>query len=52
MDSSDIRNAVDIFQQLRISTYDCVHLAVMKHAGITNIISADRSVAVKALEEN
>ncbi len=42
MESSDIRNAVDIFQQLRISPYDCAHVAVMKHAEITNIISADR----------
>ncbi len=42
INSSDIRNAVDMFQRLRISPYDCAHLAVMKHAEITNIISADR----------
>ena len=42
MDSSDIRNAIDIFHRQRISPYDCAHVAVMKHAEISSIISADR----------
>ena len=43
IDSSDIRNAVDIFHKHRISPYDCAHVAVMRHAKIRNIISADRN---------
>lgn len=42
VESSDIRNAIDIFHRHRISPYDCAHVAVMKHAEIKNIISADR----------
>lgn len=42
MDGSDIRNAIDIFHRNRISPYDCAHVAVMKHAEISSIISADR----------
>ncbi len=42
MDSSDIRNAIDMFHRYRISPYDCAHVAVMKHAEIKKIISADR----------
>ena len=42
IDSSDIRNAVDISHKHRIGPYDCAHVAVMRHAKIRNIISVDR----------
>ena len=42
MNSSDIRDAIDIFHRHHISPYDCAHVAVMKRAEIKNIISADR----------
>jgi len=42
VDSTDMRNAINIFNDSRISPYDCVHIAVMEKAGIEEIISADR----------
>jgi len=42
IDLSDIRSAIDIFDEFRISPYDCVHAAVMKRTGTHNIISADK----------
>lgn len=41
-DSLDVRNAARIFDEFRISPYDCVHAAVMRKAGIVDIISADK----------
>jgi len=38
----DVRNALRLFDEFGISPYDCVHVAVMKRAGITQIISADK----------
>jgi len=40
--STDVRAAADIFENTRISPYDCVHVAVMKREGIIEMISADR----------
>jgi predicted nucleic acid-binding protein len=42
VDGSDIRNAIDFFHRHRISPYDCAHVAVMKRAEVSSIISADR----------
>lgn len=42
VDSLDVRTAVNMFEEFRISPYDCVHAAVMKKAGVVDIISADR----------
>ena len=42
VDSLDVRAATSIFSEFRISPYDCVHAAVMKKAGISEIISADK----------
>ncbi|MEM2368036.1 MAG: type II toxin-antitoxin system VapC family toxin [Candidatus Bathyarchaeia archaeon] len=42
VDPLDVRIAVQIFDEFRISPYDCVHVAVMKKAGIEEIISADK----------
>jgi len=42
VDSLDVRNAASIFDESRISPYDCAHAAVMKRVGIINIISADK----------
>jgi len=42
VDSLGVRNAVGIFDEFRIGPYDCVHLAIMKDAGIADVISADR----------
>lgn len=42
VDSLDVRTAAGIFDEFRISPYDCVHAAVMKKAGIVDIISADK----------
>lgn len=42
VDSLGVRNAIGIFDEFRISPYDCVHVAVMKETGIANVISADR----------
>jgi predicted nucleic acid-binding protein len=40
--SSDVRNAIETCQRLNISPYDCAHVAVMQHARIRKIISADK----------
>jgi len=42
VDSTDVRNAINIFNDARISPYDCVHVAVMRRVGIGEIVSADR----------
>lgn len=42
VDPLDVRNAASIFDESRISPYDCAHAAVMKKVGIINIISADK----------
>ena len=42
VDSIDVRTAAGFFDEFRVSPYDCVHAAVMKKAGIVDIISADR----------
>jgi len=42
VDPLDVRNAVEIFDEFRISPYDCTHAAVMRKAGTNKIISADR----------
>jgi len=42
VDSLDVRTAAGIFNEFRISPYDCVHAAVMRKAGIVDIISADK----------
>ena len=42
VDSIDVRTAASIFDEFRVSPYDCVHAAVMKKAGVVDIISADR----------
>jgi len=41
VDSIDVRTAISIFDEFRVSPYDCVHAAVMKKAGVIEIISAD-----------
>jgi len=42
IDSTDVRSAMMIFDEFKISPYDCVHASTMKRAGITSIISADK----------
>jgi len=42
VDSLDVRTASNIFNEFKISPYDCVHAAVMKKTGIVDIISADK----------
>jgi len=42
IDPLDVRTAANIFNEFRVSPYDCVHAAVMKKAGIVDIISADK----------
>lgn len=42
VDSTDVREGAGIFDRFRMSPYDCVHVAVMKRAGIKEIVSADR----------
>jgi len=42
VDSIDVRTTANIFNEFRISPYDCAHAAVMKKAGIVEIISADK----------
>ncbi|MEM2947848.1 MAG: type II toxin-antitoxin system VapC family toxin [Candidatus Bathyarchaeia archaeon] len=42
VDPLDVRIAAQIFDEFKISPYDCVHVAVMKKAGIEEIISADK----------
>jgi|GEM_PF-442414 predicted nucleic acid-binding protein len=36
-----LHEALDIFQRLKISPYDCAHLATMKELGLRRIVSAD-----------
>ncbi len=42
VDSLDVRTAARIYDEFRVSPYDCVHAAVMKKAGVDEIISADK----------
>jgi uncharacterized protein len=42
MDASDVREAAELFEQVEINPYDCLHAAVMKRYNLTQIISADR----------
>ena len=42
VDSIDVRTAAGIFDEFRVSPYDCVHAAVMKKAGVVEITSADK----------
>ena len=42
VDPLDVRNAMEIFNEFKISPYDCTHAAVMRKAGTNKIISADR----------
>ena len=42
IDSLDVRTAATIFDESRISPYDCVHVAIMKKAGIVHMLSADK----------
>jgi len=42
VDQFDIRNAASIFDEFKISPYDCVHIAVMRRVGVNEIISADK----------
>lgn len=42
VDSLDVRTAARIYDEFRVSPYDCVHAAVMKKAGTVEIISADK----------
>jgi len=42
VDPTDVRNAMEIFDKFRISPYDCTHVAIMKKAETSNIISVDR----------
>lgn len=42
VDPMDVRTASRIFDEFRISPYDCAHVAVMKKASIDEIISADK----------
>jgi predicted nucleic acid-binding protein len=41
VDSLVIRDAVSVFEEVEISPYDCVHLAMMKRLGVNKILSAD-----------
>ncbi|MDH7477694.1 MAG: type II toxin-antitoxin system VapC family toxin [Candidatus Bathyarchaeota archaeon] len=42
VDSLDVRTAARVYDEFRISPYDCVHVAIMRKAGINEIISADK----------
>ena len=42
LDEIDVRNAIEISENFKISPYDSVHVAIMKKAGVTQIISADK----------
>lgn len=42
VDAIDVRNAAEIFDEFKISPYDCVHVAVMKKAGVVHILSTDK----------
>jgi len=42
IDPLDTRKAAEIFDEFRISPYDCIHAAVMKKAKTNKIVSADR----------
>ncbi len=42
MDSSDVREAAEIFDRVAINPYDCLHAAIMKRYDLREIISADK----------
>lgn len=41
-DSLDVRTAARVYDEFKISPYDCVHVAIMRKVGIAEIISADK----------
>ena len=42
IDASDAQEAAEIFESARINPYDCLHAAVMRRMGLSEIISADK----------
>jgi len=42
IDPYDVRSAMNIFDEFRISPYDCIHAAIMKRTGTRSMISADK----------
>ena len=42
MSGFDVRNAIQISQRLNMSPYEGAHVAVMQHAEIGKIVSADK----------
>lgn len=42
VDDLVVRRASNIYQKVRISPYDCVHIATMRKLGVFEIITADR----------
>ena len=42
LESTDASNATRLFEDHRISPYDCAHVAIMQRIGSTQIVSADK----------
>jgi predicted nucleic acid-binding protein len=42
VESADIREAAEIYSEVKISPYDCAHAAIMKRNGLSTIVSADK----------
>jgi len=42
VESSDVREAAEIYSEAKISPYDCAHAAIMKRNGLSTIVSADK----------
>ncbi len=42
IDASDVQEATDIYEEVEISPYDCLHAAVMRRYGLKEIVSADK----------
>ncbi len=42
IEEADVREATELYKEVKVSPYDCVHAAVMKKHGLKEIISADK----------
>jgi uncharacterized protein len=42
IDASDVREAAEIFEEIEINPYDCLHATIMKRYSVNQMISADR----------
>lgn len=42
VDSADTREAAEMYNEVKISPYDCLHAALVRRSGLREIVSADK----------